>query len=202
MKTTSLVACHECDLLHKIQPLPEGGLAKCSRCGAILYRHKHNSLDRTLALTITGLILFVLVNVYPILSFKLGGDVQPATLITGVRALYDQDMWGLALLVLLTSIIMPLVGLLGMLYVLLPLKFNCMPWKLPLVFRIVRSLQPWGMLEVFMLGILVSITKLAGMATVIPGLALYSLALLIFVLAAVAAYFDPGIVWERLGESQ
>lgn len=197
----TLIACHECDLLHRVQPLPEEGAAKCARCGAVLYRRKRNSLDRSLAMAIAGLILFILCNTHPFMALKREGLVQQTTLITGVQELYRQGMWGLALLVLFTSILAPFIHLTGMLYVLLPLKFNRLPWMLPFIFRIQQKLQPWAMLEIFMLGILVALVKLAKTATVVPGIALYALVALILVLAAAAASLDPGVVWERLEPS-
>ena len=199
--TKSLIACHECDLLHRVQPLPDGGAARCVRCDAVLYYQKKDSLDRTLALTIAGLVLFIVANTFPFLAMKSGGLVRETTLITGVKGLYLQGMESLALLVFLTSILVPFVQIAGMLYVLVPLKVNRVPRKLALVYRFIRSLQPWGMMEVFMLGILVSYVKLAKMAKIIPGLAIYSFVVLIFVLAGAAASLDPRIVWDRLGES-
>ena len=198
MKTTSTIACHECDLLYQLPALPEGSVAKCSRCGAVLQSHKRDSLDRTLSWTIAGLILFALANAYPFLALKSEGLIHETTLITGVEQLYKQDMRSVAVVVFLTSILFPAIQLAGLLYVLLPLKLNRLPWKVAPVFRFIRTLQPWSMMEVFMIGILVSAVKLAKMASIIPGLALYSFALLIFVLAAVAASLDPDIVWERL----
>ena len=200
--TNSLMACHECDLLHHIKPLPDGGVAQCIRCGAVLYRQKRDSLDRTLALTIAGLILFVVANTYPFLALKSGGLVQRTTLITGTKELYAQGMEILALLVLFTSILAPLVHLVGMLYVLLPLKFNRLPRNLHRVFRFVQSLQPWGMLEVFMLGILVSVVKLAKMAKIVPGIALFAFLVLIFVMAASSASLDPHLIWKRWEQSK
>ena len=197
MSPSSLIACHECDLLQRVQPLPEGGVAQCMRCGAVLYRQKRDSLDRTLSLTIAALILFVVANTYPFLALKSGGLVKQTTLITGTKELYAQGMEVLALLVLFTSILAPLVHLLGMLYVLLPLKFNRLPRNLPGVFRLVQRLQPWGMLEVFMLGILVSVVKLAKMAKIVPGIALFAFLVLIFVMAASSASLDPHLIWKR-----
>jgi paraquat-inducible protein A len=167
------------------------------RCGAVLYRRKKNSLDRTLALTIAGLIFFVVANTYPFLGMKSGGLEKETTLITGMLELSAQGMEGLALLVFFTSVLAPLFYLVGVLYVLIPLKVNRLPWNLPVVFRLVRGLQPWGMMEIFMLGILVSIVKLAKMATIVPGIALYAFLVLIFVMAASAASLDPHLIWER-----
>ena len=199
--TKSLIACHECDLLHRVQPLPDGGAARCVRCGALLYYQKKDSLDRTLALTIAGLVLFIVANTFPFLAMKSGGLVRETTLITGIKGLYLQGMEALALLVLLSSILVPLVQIAGMLYVLVPLKVNRVPRNLALVYRVLRSRQPWGMREVFMLGILVSNATLGTMAKIVPGLAIYSFVVLIFVLAGAAASLDPRIVWDRLGES-
>jgi paraquat-inducible protein A len=202
MSETTLIACHECDLLHRVQHLSEGDVANCTRCGAVLAHHKRNSLDRTLSFTFAGLVLFVVANTYPFLAMKSGGLVQETTLITGVKALHTQGMVEVAVLVFLTTILIPFIQLLGMIYVMLPLKFNKVAPQLPFVFRVLQSLQPWGMMEVFMLGILVSIVKLGKMATIVPGLALYSFVVLIFVLAAAAASLDSHLVWERVEQSQ
>ena len=125
--------------------------------------------------------------------------MRQTTLITGVVELYHQNMRSVAVLVFLTSILLPVVQLAGMLYLLLPLKVKRLPWWKPaLVFRFIRSLQPWGMMEVFMIGILVSMVKLAKMAKVVPGIAIYSFAVLIIVLAAAAASLDPHLIWDKL----
>jgi len=149
-------------------------------------------------LTVTGLILFVLANAFPFLGFKLQAQVHETLLITGVQELYHQGMWILATVVLLTTIIMPAAQMMGLLYVLVPLRLNRLPWKLKQVFRLIQCLRPWAMMEVFMLGILVSIVKLGKMATIVPGIAAFAFMALIFVLAASLAVLDPHAVWERI----
>jgi paraquat-inducible protein A len=193
-----MIACHECDLLYYLEPLPEGSNAICARCGALLYSHKKNSLDRTLSLIIAGLILFFLSNMFPLLEMKNQGLMMKTTLFEGVRALYNQDMRGLAVLVFLTCLLVPFVQLSGLFYVLTPLKYNRVAPLTPIMFRFIRKLQPWSMMEVFMLGILVSIIKLAKMGSILPGLSLYSFGALIIVLAWAVASLDPHIVWEKM----
>lgn len=193
----SLIACHECDLLYKIDRSPRQGVVKCRRCGAVLVKHERHKLEHTIALAITGLALFVLANVFPILSFGFEGQVTEMILFTSVKSLYDQQMWSLAILVFLTSIALPFTRLMALLYVFIPIKFNRTPWKMAVIFRLIYSLHPWSMIEVLMLGILVSIVKLSVLATIIPGVALWSFAALIFVLAATASSLDPDLVWER-----
>ena len=59
-----LIACHECDLLHSISPIPSGGKALCTRCGAFLYRNTPNSHDRALALNLAALMFFIMANAF------------------------------------------------------------------------------------------------------------------------------------------
>ena len=194
----SLIACHECGLIHRVDAVSEGSAGRCSRCGGLLYQRKRNSLERTLALTVAGLVLFVVANSFPFLGFKLQAQVHETVLITGVQELYHQGMWILATVVLLTTIVLPAAQMLGLLYVLVPLRLNRIPWKLREVFRFIQSLRPWAMMEVFMLGILVSVVKLAKMATIVPGIAAFAFMALIFVLAASLAVLDPHAVWEKI----
>jgi len=109
-------------------------------------------------------------------------------------------MPALSLVVLLTTVLVPLAQMMCMLYILMPLKFRRIPMGLPRVFRLVRNLQPWSMMEVFMLGILVSVVKLAKMAKIVPGISLYSFLALIFVLAAMTASLDSHLIWEKWEE--
>jgi len=193
----ALIACHECDLIHRVKPLPIKGVANCTRCGSVLYRHKPNSLERTLALSLAGLVLFVLANSFPFLALKMESQLHQTNLISGINELYSQGMQGLAVVVLLTTILAPLAQLLGMLYLLLPLRHDRVPPQFAPIFRLVRGLQPWSMMEVFMLGILVSAVKLAKMAQIVPGIAIYSFFGLIVVLTAATVSLDPHEIWHR-----
>ena len=198
MSTENLIACHECDLLQCLPAHQGSYVARCPRCNALLHRGVVNSIDRTLALTLAGIILFAVANAFPLLAFKLQGQVTHATLISGVLDLYETGKWEIAALVLLTTVIVPLFELLILLYVFVPLKFNRVPWKLAAVFRMAQNLSPWSMMEVFLIGVIVAIVKLVGMATIVPGTALWAFGLLIITLAAAAANLDSQVVWERV----
>lgn len=198
----SLIACHDCDLIHRIKSLPAKGTANCIRCGAVLYKHKPNSLDRTLAFAMAGLILFILANSFPFLGLRIGAEIRETTLITGIYELYVQGMQVIAILVLLTTVLVPFIQMMCLFYILMPLKFGRLPQKLPWVLRFLRNLQPWSMVEVFMVGILVSVVKLAKMAEIIPGISLYSFLALIFVLTAMTVSLDAHLIWQKWDENR
>ncbi|MCB2169543.1 MAG: paraquat-inducible protein A [Deltaproteobacteria bacterium] len=202
VKTAHLIACHECDLVHQLGEVPPGGAARCARCGSPLYRPKRDSINRTLALTMTGLLLFIIANTNPFLGFKIGAQIRETILATGIYQLYQQDMRMIATLVLFTVVIVPALSLVSMLYILVPLQMKMVPRHLARVFRLLGFLKPWGMLEIFMLGILVSAVKLGKMATIIPGVALFAFLALIFVQAAMAVTLDSHLIWEQLDRHQ
>ena len=166
----------------------------------MLQRSRPSGLERTLALTVAGLALFLLANTFPFLSFKIEAQVRETTLVTGIVTLYQQGLPELAVVVMLTTVIVPFIQLTGMIYVLLPLAVNRQAPLTMRVFRWVRTLQPWSMLEVFLMGILVSIVKLAKMAKIVPGVAVFAFLALILVMAASATTLDPHEVWQRWRE--
>ncbi|HSG90909.1 MAG TPA: paraquat-inducible protein A [Pseudomonadales bacterium] len=193
----ALVACHECDLLHRREPLPPGARADCDRCGALLYRHVPNGNDHALAWALTAGVLLIIANSFPFLGMKIGGLVEQNRLWSGARALYELGMGELGLLVFLTSVVFPFVLVAAMLYLLIPARFGRMPPGMGPVFRVLRALEPWAMVGVFLLGAFIAIVKLQDMATVLPGIALYAFAAALIALSAARASFDAERLWAR-----
>lgn len=148
------------------------------------------------------MVLFAVANLLPFLTLNAQGQIQDSNLISASLAMLSADQPVLAMVVFMTTFLFPLIDLAGMLYVLLSMKFNVIPPGLMTVFKFIRSAQPWGMLEVFMLGVLVAAVKLGDLASVIPGPAMYSFAVLIFVLAAMSASLDPHLIWNKIGDGE
>ena len=194
----SLVACPDCDLLNRLAG-PATATLLCARCGAVLRRHRPDSIDRTLALVVAALLLFALANAFPFLAMQTGGLVQETTLLSGVHELWRQDLRLLAALVFCTCVLVPAAQLIGLGTILLPLRLGRRPPPgATRILRLVQAAAPWGMMEVFMLGILVALVKLGHMATIVPGVSVFSFAALIVVMAAAFSTLDPVLVWARL----
>ena len=194
-----LIACHACDGLHRIVPVPVRGKALCRRCGALLYRNLPLSLDHSAALYLAAMMLFLLANTFPFVALQYGDRIEQSLLISGGLALQQARMGEVGFLILLTSVIFPFLTIGGMLYLLLPLRFGYRPpWMTP-VWRMVRTLSPWSLIGVFMLGLLVSVVKLQDLATIVPGVAFYAFIGLLVVSSAAVASFDPAALWPRIG---
>jgi paraquat-inducible protein A len=100
-----------------------------------------------------------------------------------------------AFLVLATTILFPLMQLLILVWLLVPLRRHRRALGFALLVRLMQALRPWGMIEVFLLGVLVALVKLSSMASVLPGPALWAFVALTLLLTAVLA-FDPRGFWE------
>ena len=196
-----LIGCHECDAVVEEPAVPDGGSAICIRCGGTLLRRQRRTVEITLALAVSGAILFVVANAYPFLAFELQGQTSETTLGSGVSALWQQGQYSVAILVFLTTMLAPAIQLVLLLYVLAPIHFEWRTFGAIGAFRWVERFRPWSMMEVFLIGIFVALVKLSDLAEIVPGPALWAFALLIPILAAALTYLDAEIVWRRLERS-
>ncbi|WP_430734705.1 PqiA/YebS family transporter subunit [Halodesulfovibrio aestuarii] len=197
-QTPTTATCHDCGLTQALPEMKEGTKAICTRCGSLLFQKTKDTTQRTLSLAITGLILFAIANAYPFLSMQVEGRVQETTLVTGIIWLFTNGMQGLSALVLFTSIIVPLLQLIALIFILTPIQFGQLAPKTGVIFRTVRHLMPWSMMEVFLLGILVSMIKLGKMATIVPGTAIWAYTGLILILVTAFSGLNPHDIWKRL----
>lgn len=193
-----LVACHECDLLMRKPHLALGEKAQCQRCGYELYAHRHNVVERSLALVIAALLLYVPANFLPIMQLNLLGQATQDTVWSGVVGLFDTGMQGIAVVVFLCSMGIPLLKLLCQLAVLLSIRLNIGRSYGLLIYRIYHHLKDWGMLEVYLMGVLVAIVKLADMAELSLGLGLTCFVSLLLVQVWLEVVMSPHQIWQAL----
>jgi paraquat-inducible protein A len=194
----TVIACHECDLLQREIALAPGGVARCVRCGAKLYRVESRSIDHTLALTLAAAVVFILANTFPIIGLQIQTTRNDTSLVSAVHILWNQGMWPVAGLVFFTTFLAPAAVLAIMIHILLALKRGRIPACFTLVMRLLQICNPWGMLEVFIIGVIVALVKLTHYGTLIPGIALWSLGVLTLLMTATASSFNVHDIWNRV----
>ena len=192
---SDLIACEQCDAVYKKLSLNNGEIARCIRCGAEMDRNAQQRRHQLLPLTIASLIIFVIANIFPIVEMELQGLHSQTTLIGAVLSLATEGISIVALLVLATTILFPFMQMLILCYVLLPSKNADHRPGFSLLIRMMQALRPWGMIEVFLLGVLVALIKLSNMATIIPGIALWAFCMLTVMLTVVVS-FNPRYLWQ------
>jgi len=190
-----LMVCEGCDAVYRRPGLRPREIAHCQRCGTELARHPGMQQRRLLPLAVACLILFAIANLFPIVEIELQGMHSRTTLAGAVVTLAGEGMSMVAMLVLATTLLFPLLQLCALCYLLVPLARAVQPPGFAALVGLLQALRPWGMVEVFLLGVLVAIIKLSGMATVVAGPALWAF-MGLTVLLTVVVSFDPRGFWE------
>ncbi len=190
-----IVACQTCGLVQEMEPPPPGARATCPRCGFEVYRTKPDSRSRTLALSLAALILYVPANVFPIVTTDYWGMEEKTTIYQGVFGLFQQGNYLVGSLVFCTSILTPALKIVGLLF--LCATVNWPGWRRlrTWTYKIIRIVDPWNMLEVTLLAILVAIAELGNLATVHPGAGVFSFAAVVVLTIGATISFDPRLVW-------
>ena len=190
--------CHFCDTLHDALPLPEGTAARCCCCGALLYQNRPASLVRATAFSITGLILMILVHSFPFLTMDAGSIRTTLNLVSATKTLVDQGSPMLGIAVALFTIVAPFSLAAGLIYVCAPLLFGrVLPGAIH-VAKWLNKAEPWNMIEVFLLGVLVSLLKLSKVADVHFGMGFWAFGALMICMAAAVAGIDRNELWDRV----
>src|SRR5271167_1634029 len=196
---SSLIACLHCDLLQHLPDLQVGGSARCPRCNKELWRRREDdSLSRTLALAVAALVLYLIANSVPMLGLTIVGRDASTTVIGGAQHLWDNGQKVVGVLVLFTAVVAPALQIGLMLAIVLGGMRARPPRWVGTLLRYHPTTRIWSMIEVMMVGVLVALVKIADYATVIPGMALFVLWVLVFILAGMSASFDSREVWERV----
>ena len=192
------LACPDCDLLQQVPPLDPGSKAHCARCGYVLAKHPPGPKDLPLALTVAAAILLVVANVVPLMDLSVIGRSSSTTIAGGAWEMWQLGEEITGALVAFCVILAPGGYILFMLTLLLASRRTPVPQWVGEMLRWASHLQMWSMLEVMTLGVLVALVKIAELAEVIPGIAMYAVGALVVLIPAILVTFDADELWERV----
>jgi paraquat-inducible protein A len=198
---TALVACEQCDQLVRADERRLHGLG-CPRCGVPLHRRKPDSLNRTWALVATAAILYVPANVLPVMTVISFGRGAPDTILSGVVELVHVGMWPVALLVFFASVTVPVLKLIGLVYLLASIRRRSTGRlrERARLYRIIEGIGRWSMVDVFMIGILSALVALGNVASIEPGPGAIAFCAVVVITILASMSFDPRLMWDALDE--
>ncbi len=194
-----LVACQECDLLVRL-PDSTPGVRKlsCPRCGHTLSVAGRERMLRALPFAICAAVLLAMSLLFPFMSFERAGVANQMTLIQTSISLFQDDSPFLALLVAIFIILTPLVLVVSVIMVSLTFYTNRWLFGLKVAARLIYTITSWNMAEVFIIGVFVSLVKIAKMASVELGMSLWAYLALSIALVAALASLDKVSVWSHI----
>lgn len=194
---TRAIACECCDALLSV-PRSTCAVIHCPRCRSVVLRRVVGGPGSALACYLAACIFFAVANCFPIVQIEAAGNSVQATLIGAALALHAEHMNLIAILVALTTVVIPGVELFCTTSVLLLAESRHHFGTLASIFRLRQALKPWNMLEILMLGALVAVVKLGSIASVVLGTGIWALAAFMIAHAAASHVFDPKDFWKDI----
>jgi len=191
-----LMRCHDCSALW---PLALEG-QHCPRCGNRLHSRTPHSLSRTWALLATAALLMLPANLLPIMRVAmLSNQAEASTILGGVIELTKHGLWGIALVVLAASILIPVGKILGLVSLMLTIQCG---WTTNLqqkmiMFRIVHWIGRWSMLDIFVVGILVALVQFGNLAYIVGQAGALAFAGVVVFTMLAANSLDTRLIWDR-----
>ena len=176
---------------------PQRGDADVDACdGRSARRPDPESLNRTLALTLAALILFVPANVFPTLTVTLTGSTQTDTVFDGVVALWQSGMWPLALIVMCASLVIPLVKIVALLFLVLSIGMTTRRLERTRLYRLIEGIGRWSMLDVYVISLIVAVINLGVLSGARADVGALAFAAVVIVTIAATRQFDPRLIWR------
>ncbi|MCP4000068.1 MAG: paraquat-inducible membrane protein A [Gammaproteobacteria bacterium] len=200
-RSEALLSCHACGLLTPCSSPDDvpAGHERCSRCGSALHMRYTDSLNRTWALLITAVILYIPANLLPITQTSSLGLTQDKTIMQGVIYFLQHGEWPIAVVIFTASILVPLLKMAVLLYLLISVQRGSSKRALERtkIYRIIEFIGRWSMIDIFVVVIMVALVQLGTLASIAAGEgALYFCAVVIITMFA-SASFDPRLIWDR-----
>ena len=199
-KMLGVTGCHTCGLVVNVAR----GVGSCPRCGRRLHYRKPNSLQRTWALLIAAMVLYIPANVLPIMTVNYLGSGSPDTIFSGVVYLLLHGMWPLALVIFIASVLVPFLKLATLVFLLVALQRPKLkrPMEKIQLYRLVEVVGKWSMVDVFVIALLTAVVQLGEIATIEAGMGAVAFSAVVVLSMLAAMMFEPKLIWDKTEEAQ
>lgn len=200
LSQVALEACPDCDLLMILPDnLPDAHYLACGRCGKTVSKSYNDSLSKVLALSFAGLLLYLPAMFLPLMTLSSIGIREKGNVVDTFISFLTSGYYLVALIVLCTAIIFPFLKLFLPFAVTLSLKLNHRPSWLKSGFKLLKHLEEWGMVEVYLLGILITLIKMGGMASIDYNAGFFCFVALVLLSMAASVSLDEHAFWSSMG---
>jgi len=171
----------------------------CPRCGSALHLRKPNSIERTWALLVASVLLYIPANLLPVMQTQtLLSRAEPHTILGGVVELWNDGSWYLAAIVFIASVVVPIlkISILALLALGVQRRWTSRLYQRAVLYRVVEAVGHWSMLDVYVIAILVALVHFGGLAEVLPGPGIAAFAAVVVMTMLASASFDPRLIFD------
>ncbi len=191
-----LAGCHTCG---KVSPV---ALEHCPRCGTHLHLRKPASIEGTIALMAAAAALYIPSHLLPVMTVVEIGEVTHNTIIGGMMTFWRSGAYPIAIVIFTASILIPFLKIAALSWLCLAAtgRVHPSPAALGRIYWFTELLGRWSMIDIFVVGILVSLVQLGNYMTITPGPGALAFAAVVVLTMFAAMRFDPRLLWDRLDE--
>ena len=175
----------------------------CPRCHTKGYVRRRNSLQWTMALLVTSILLYLPANILPIMITDLLGDQMPSTILAGVILLWSEGSYPVALVIFIASIMVPTLKMIAIAWLCWDAKGHGRrdSERMHFIYEIVEFVGRWSMIDVFVIAVLSALVRMGGLMNIYPAMGALMFALVVIITMFAAMTFDPRLSWDREPES-
>ena len=187
-------ACHVCT------ELTDESKKICDICGTHLYLRIKNSVQKTWALLITAVFLYIPANMLPIMRTNLFGEETTNTILGGVLVLWEHGSYPIAMVIFIASVMVPVgkIIALGWLCYSVQTQNQSSYQQKTQLYRVTELVGRWSMVDVFVVAVLVALIKLGNIMSIYPGWGAIAFAGMVIVTVMAALSFDPRLIWDPI----
>jgi len=199
-RPTDLCDCTVCGAMVDEQIVKDSGV--CPRCESPIYKRKPKSLEKTTALLFAAMVLYIPANLLPIMDYEELNEDYSNTIITGVLELIGNDLWGIAAIIFIASVVVPIAKLVLLSYLVwsVKCKHQLKTKTRAFLYRLTEVIGRWSMVDVYVVTLLTAIVQFGFIGVVEPGAALLPFAAVVVLTMLAADAFDPRLIWDCLNE--
>jgi len=193
-----LMRCHDCGKLSDAGHAPVQAELACPRCGASLHYRRPDSVAATWALVFTSTVFFIPANLLPIMRVDFLGSQEYSTIMDGIIYFFHTQDYAIGLIILIASVLVPLFKIIGLLLILLSIRFKWKTWlrHKAAMFRFIQFIGRWSMLDIFVIALMSALVDFGTFtSTQAAPAATYFTAVVVCTMFA-AIVFDPRILWD------
>jgi len=193
-----LTACPDCDLLLPTKDAPGGHSIICPRCGKTISRRTTDSILKALALSIAGLLMYLPAILLPLMTMKSFGFSDSANILDSIVNFYRNEYYLVSFMVLISAVIFPAILLTSIFIISLQLYLKRYPAYLARLFRTYTHLEEWAMVEVYLLGIMVTIIKMNNSTDINYNTGIFCFTALVLLNLSIATVIDHDVFWQAI----
>ncbi|WP_415919489.1 paraquat-inducible protein A [Tateyamaria sp. SN6-1] len=192
-RAAGLVGCRRC-----ASAWP-AGTARCNTCGSKIASRDTLSLQKVWAWWIAGLMCYVPANVYPMLRTRTLFTTEEATIVGGAIDLIHYGAIGIALIILIASVAIPVAKFIAIAYLAITVRRGRQPegHRRQVLYEVIEYIGRWSMIDVFVVAILAALVQLGDAASISAGFASLAFALSVIFTMFSAQAFDSRLIWDQ-----